>query len=307
MAKNDFNSYFYQDNGILDSTMNHIQGKMQAEASLEESEELEESFFQLAMRNILTRKAKNISEFHSVSVNKTYSKFSTELNKFCQSTLRIQPDFIIKDKNGSPLSVIELKSIFGSGTTKAHVLKDVARLALYKKLFPNCQCVLVIAGEKSEMVSFFKKSFFKFDNNVVKRVTVPYSWKNLNLVDLGLSDKDYIKAFKALDIREVQVKLSRTQYGQKYHSMSYVVRNVIPGYRPASDFIKTSWNGIESGDIVSIGFYPDNNIGNCLQVDKIDIALEQVMFLTNDVDDQDWTEIYLDDIVWKYSPEGNRI
>ena len=305
-AETKFKNYFFTDNGILDSTMNHIQGKMQAEASIEECDELEESFFKNAMVNILRRKVRNINSSYTVTSNKTYPKFCYELAKFSESKLRIQPDFIIKDRYGMPLSVIELKSIFGTGTTKAMVLKDIARLVLYKKLFPKCQCIFVIAGKKDEMNSFFKESNFKFENNVTKRVRIPYSWNSFQVDDLRLKEENLVKAFKNLNIREVQLKLSRTQYGQKYHSMSYIVRDCILGYRPASDFIRTTWDNIIIGDFVTIGIKPVKNIGQCKIVDNIDIDLQQVMFQTNEVDNQIWTEIKLDEIVWKYSPQGNK-
>lgn len=301
-----FNKSFFTDSGVLDSTMNHIQGKMQAEASIEDSDELDEAFFKNAMLNVLRRKTNKINSSFTVTSNKTYSKFDSELAKLCNVTLRIQPDFIIKHTNGLPLSVIELKSIFGAGTTKSLVLRDIARLAMYHKLFPKCKCVFVIAGKKTEMISFFNTAKFKFKNNLTGKVRPPYSWISLETDDLELTKKDYVKAMKSLGINEIQIKLSRTQYGQKYHSMSYVVRVPDYGYRASSNFTRTSWDKVVSGDFVYIGNEPSNSIAKYNVVDKLELKLQRVMFQTNDVDDQVWSEFELDDLVWVYTPKGKK-
>lgn len=301
-----FKNNFFKDNGILDSTMNHIQGKMQAEASIEECDELDESFFQNAMTNVLRRKAKGINKSFTVTSNKIYDRFNEELQKSSSVKLRIQPDFIIKDQNRLPLSVFELKSIFGSGTTKKLVLKDFVKLVLHKRLFPKSQCIFVIAGKKDEMKSFFEKSNFPFVDNVQTRISTPYSWKSIRIEEFLVNNENYLTALRDLNIKEILVRLSRTQYGERYHSMSYDIRVGIPGYRKESDFSEISWNYVNSGDFICTGLKPVRTIGQCMIVDNIDLKLQQVMYQTNDVDDQYWQEIDLGEIVWRYEPQGSR-
>lgn len=301
-----FRSNFFTSSGILDSVMNHVQGKMQAEASLENKSELDEGFFKNAIENVLRRKIELIDRAFDVTCNKNFAGLAVQLKKYSNATLRMQADFIVKATDSCPLAVIELKSIFGIGTTKDDVLKDIVRLAIFIKLFPESICIFIIAGKRDEMKRFFDNSEFSFDDNIRQKIKAPYSWHSLSVDNLNLRN-EYKIVLQDLDIREILVRLSRTQRSSKYHSMSYRIKIADPGYRPMSDFSQSTWDDINSGDIVSVGISPADNIGDCMLVDKIDLNIRQVMYQTNDVDDQTWTEIDLDDIVWKYFPRAGRI
>lgn len=298
---------FHKDRGIHNKTMSHVHGYMQSESSLHDETELDESFFANAMKRVLRLWTQKISSGATVTHNKIFKEFNSDLIKYSKETIRIQPDFQIKTSNGDLLAIYELKSIFGNGTKKKDVLKDIARLAIFKKLYPKCKCMFVLPGLKREMISFFDECNFKFQDNLKRRLKSPYPWKDIHVDDLLIEEKSYLTVLNDLKIDFIQIRLSRTEPGKDYRTLSWEIHLPPQGYRPKSDFLKCKWEEVVSGDIISIGGLAPSKIQDCLQVDQVDILSSQAMFMTNDMDNMEWSEISPDDILWKYVPKKGRI
>lgn len=300
-----FKENFNKDYGILDSTINHMHGVMQAEASLEDDDALNEYFFQVPLKRALKRKTHQVLPNAIVIDNKAFSLFSNSLSKYSKRELNPQFDVHIKTQGNTLLAAFELKSVFGSGTTKQAVYNDIARLAITKALFPDTSCAFVIVGKKRELIDFYKKSDFLFSENLSSKKKISRKWVSIEPEDLSPLDENLREVIKDLKISNIEIKLSRTQSTSRYHCMSYLIKVLKMGERHKQDFSSITWDEVNEGDIIfEGGIEPQKNIGLYRLVDQIDLKSCRVMYQTNDVDDQDWTEFYRDAQVWRFEPKG---
>ena len=278
-----FAEHIFQDRDIHDSTIRFIQSEMQSIDTLEGYPKLKESFFSDKMRQILSNKIGKLDNSYQVIDDQVYSKLNETLSEKSENSLVMQLDFQILTNDNDLLAAYELKSIFGSNkTTKELFLKDIARLAIVKKLFPKSKCIFVFSGKTKQLLEFFDDSEFPFDDNVNHRTKVPYVWQDIDVDIFSFLNTEYLGVLKDLKIDTVQVKLSRTQYHHDYHTMSYRVRVAPVGYFPTIELEKCNWEDVEEGDFIFYGNTLSPNFLDCKKVDGLSLESNQVMFQTQE-------------------------
>jgi hypothetical protein len=296
-----FHENFFKDDGVHSRSIGYVQGSIMVEAELLDTDELDESFFAHKIKTVVRERSKKIANSITVSHNKVYSNFNLCLSKYSSKNLRIQPDVQVKTSDGELLAVYEIKSIFGNGTNMADVMKDFARLAIFKKLFPKAKCLFVFPGLKSEMRLFLERNSFPFDNNITSNLKSPYKWKEFHIKQLRtILEDQYYDVITDLGIEYIKTRLSRTERTSRYCTLSWIVELQPIGYRPYSDYKLCTWDEISEEDFIYLGSTPPDILQKCIKVERIDIENSKVFCVSNDVEESDWIEFNLFDTVWKY-------
>lgn len=296
-----YKNNFFKDEGVHNKSVGHIQGYMQAEADLHDPDELDESFFAHALVKVVRTWSRKISNGITVVHNKEYNNFNSALRAYCSKSVRIRPDVQVKNVNGDLLAVYELKSYFGNGTKKKDLMKDIARLAILKKLFPAINCLFIFPGKRKELQSFFERSNFKFDNNITTKIKPPYKWVDIHVSELKLNvGTSYQRVLEDLEIEYIKVRLSRTEKGGAYCTLSWLIDLQTKGYKPFEDYEQCSWDEINEEDFIYIGPTPPDQLQKCDKVERIDHKNSKVLFTGNGSEESKWTKLSKYDTIWKY-------
>lgn len=295
-----YHENFFKDEGVHNKSVGHIQGYMQAEADLHDPDELDESFFAYALEKVVRTWSRKISNAISVLHNKEYKNFNSTLKDYSSLSISIRPDIQVKNVNGDLLAVYELKSYFGNGTKKKDLMRDIARLAIFKKLFPDINCLFIFPGKRKDLQSFFEKSHFKFENNITRKIKPPYKWVDIHISELKLNvDTSYQRVLDELEVEYVKIRLSRTEKGGTYCTLSWVIDLQPQGYRPFEDYKQCSWDEIIEEDFIYTGPTPPDQLQKCDKVESIDYKNSKVLFTGNGPEESEWVEFSKYDIVWK--------